>query len=517
MNEKQILYQRLAEEQKHPFFLNPPQQRVFPLFQFTANKPSFSPVNTAMGPAVYSLLQASPPQANSPYSVSTSIDAAAAASNATSQTAGGSGLLNPVSVIGTGLGSPQRSAYPSQLYSSLLKYPFSPPTPSNMSGLSLLSPWNPAAAAAVNLQQLSTATSAVPTSVSQLPVFVAPSTPRNEHTENTSDDSSNTTTAQEPAQMRGLSGGALASNTLIGTSAASPWQPQNLHQQLAQSGTTPAAFQSSIPTPVAAAAAGGGGGLSHLIMSPRSNPASIQSPLSIFHPSPLSPMMLMQSPYSISSCPSVSSSSGCSSDGNNGPTKNYAQSEYHVGPRRPISEKMAEEDNQSEGGNNSGRNTPVNGDENSVVIPSTIDVANALNSRPARPATSSPSFPAPPPPPHPQSEMLKNPLSASQQVYSGLATHSQRVGGGATPGGLKQQQQQQQQQRGGRGRSPYPFSVESLSGGQPSSVGSTSHVSLLTKFTITLLSLAACTSFCMSRYIESASVPFSMYSVLVVL
>jgi hypothetical protein len=77
-------------------------------------------------------------------------------------------------------------------------------------------------------------------------------------------------------------------------------------------------------------------------------------------------MMLIQSPYasSISSCPSVSSSSGCSSDGGASFTtglqlKNYAPSEYHVGPRRPLSEKLTEEDIVSEGANSSGRNTPV--------------------------------------------------------------------------------------------------------------------------------------------------------------
>ena len=39
--------------------------------------------------------------------------------------------------------------------------------------------------------------------------------------------------------------------------------------------------------------------------------------------------------------------------------KNYAPSEYHVGPRRPLSEKLTAEDSVSEGANSSGRNTPV--------------------------------------------------------------------------------------------------------------------------------------------------------------
>ena len=39
--------------------------------------------------------------------------------------------------------------------------------------------------------------------------------------------------------------------------------------------------------------------------------------------------------------------------------KNYAPSEYHVGPRQPLSEKLTEEDIVSEGANSSGRNTPI--------------------------------------------------------------------------------------------------------------------------------------------------------------
>ena len=40
--------------------------------------------------------------------------------------------------------------------------------------------------------------------------------------------------------------------------------------------------------------------------------------------------------------------------------KKYAPSEYHVGPHRPWSEKVVHEiDAESEGADNSGRNTPV--------------------------------------------------------------------------------------------------------------------------------------------------------------
>lgn len=104
----------------------------------------------------------------------------------------------------------------------------------------------------------------------------------------------------------------------------------------------------------------------------------VQSPMGYFHhPSPLSPMMLLNSPYA-SSLPSTSSSSGCSSvSDNSGPpgsvssqNQSYAPSEYHVGPRRPLGVKIAEEfDNQSEGASNSGRNTPIDvGMENNAVL-----------------------------------------------------------------------------------------------------------------------------------------------------
>ena len=83
--------------------------------------------------------------------------------------------------------------------------------------------------------------------------------------------------------------------------------------------------------------------------------ASIQSP-----PSPLSPTMFIQSPYasSVSSCPSISSSSGYSSE-NTSTSKRYAPSEYYIGPIKPLSEKIADEDKQREAACDSGRNTPT--------------------------------------------------------------------------------------------------------------------------------------------------------------
>jgi len=102
-----------------------------------------------------------------------------------------------------------------------------------------------------------------------------------------------------------------------------------------------------------------------------------QSPLNYLqHPSPVSPMMYLNSPYthSISSVPSVSSSSGCSSSSEGAPgsvgsqNHSYAPTEYHVGPRRPLIQKITEElDNQNESPSNSGRNTPIDVEDHSAL------------------------------------------------------------------------------------------------------------------------------------------------------
>lgn len=101
---------------------------------------------------------------------------------------------------------------------------------------------------------------------------------------------------------------------------------------------------------------------------------SIQSPLGIGQ-APYSPAMQgLTYPGSVSSCPSVSSSSGCSSASENqdmAATKSYILSEYHVGPHRLISEKDI--DNQSEEATTSGRNTPVDpaaDDNGNSILPS---------------------------------------------------------------------------------------------------------------------------------------------------
>ena len=91
------------------------------------------------------------------------------------------------------------------------------------------------------------------------------------------------------------------------------------------------------------------------------------SVLGLSYPGSVPAMQGSTYPGSVSSCPSVSSSSGCSSasesqDLHMGPSSqaakhSYALSEYHVGPHKFINEKDL--DNQSEEATTSGRNTPI--------------------------------------------------------------------------------------------------------------------------------------------------------------
>ena len=449
MREKQMLYKRLAEAEKNPFFLHPHQQTILPFLPFSTGK-CLSPI--------YSFMP-SPTRGSSPFPISSAVastqstittqaspSAVTSVASGTSVTSGtlvgGMMGVNPGSIT-----SPPNRAYPSQFYSPFMKYPFSPPTPSNLSGLGLLSPWNPNSSAAA----VASATLASPnpgrqqngnSSVLQnLPVG-ATSTPR----EGSNGTSGRTSGAAEDAEQKQSRSG-----------------PQNPSSPATWSSPTISALQ------LQANSNGGGGvpnghsipstaSIQHLL-SPRSNFQSIPSPLNYFHhPSPLSPMMFIQSPYasSISSCPSVSSSSGCSSDGSMSRSKHYAPSEYHVGPRRPIIERYADEDDQSEGATNSGRNTPNDDteDDSNVILPSEVGV------RAIGPSSLIQSGSAP-----------YTPLSTSMLAQSATTASQQQI---PPP---QQQQQQQQQSSSNSNHSPYPFSVESLSCGQPSSVGSTSQVS----------------------------------------
>lgn len=330
MREKAILYRRLAEAEKNPFL-----QTIFPFLPFNTAAGKFSSV-----PPLYTLLQQqSPPRppssVPSPYNISSGLGTAVNVTPVAGQpgsvvnsSLGITGLPTPGGSSVGSVSTPPRASYPSQFY-PLMKYPFSPPTPSSLSGLSLLSPFN---ANSVNGEaQVNTSTTG-------------------------------------GAAAGGNTAKVLASSTPKESSAADKGSGQKESKSKTQK-------SSGIPS------------AGHVVVNgtwqtPGAISGSVQSPLSYIHPSPLSPMMFIQSPYpnSVSSCISVSSSSGCSSssettanaamessdtaegDSLRAPTglpKRYAPSEYHVGPHRPWSEKVVEEDDQSEGPDNSGRNTPV--------------------------------------------------------------------------------------------------------------------------------------------------------------
>lgn len=404
LREKQILYKRVAEAERNPFFLHPHQHPVFPFM--SSYKCNFTPMGS-----LYSLLH-SPTNPSSPFpagSLVASVSPTTVTSTSTMNVAGGSPQPSVASIT-----SPPRP-YPSQFYSPFMKYPFSPPTPS--SSLGLLSPWNPSNNTAVPAMQ-----NANPAVVGT-PV-VATSTPRESGSSSSS--SRGVSGLQQNAPQRSAS--------LSSSSSSSIWQtPSFLGQGGGTTTTTSNTTQTTAPASI-----------QHL-MSPHSNLQSIQSPLSYFQPSPLSPMMFIQSPYasSVSSCPSVSSSSGCSSDGGAPRTKQYAPSEYHVGPRRPLCERYAEEDNQSEGANNSGRNTPsedAGPDNSNVVLPSQVGVGPGLVA------------------------------SSGSAPYTPLSSGVLRQGGS---------QGVRLSAVGRHAASPYPFSVESLSCSQPSSVDSNSQVSVV--------------------------------------
>ena len=210
------------------------------------------------------------------------------------------------------------------------------------------------------------------------------------------------------------------------------------------------------------------------ILSPHPSFASIKSPLSYLHASPLSPMMFIQSPYasSVSSCPSVSSSSGCSSDGGVSFTglqkKHYAPSEYHVGPRRPLCEKLTEEDSVSEGANSSGRNTPVDNldDEETDTTPNQDASVFA-----ARPGNSVPTFT--PFTITPQGPSIMQPTTPHILMVSGSGNGSVVRGREATDARKNNSVVDLTCQA-----VSYPYSVESVNHSvRPMSVDSSTHVS----------------------------------------
>ena len=341
MREKAILYRRLAEAEKNPFL-----PTIFPFLPFNAAG-KFSPV----APLYTLLQQQSPPKppssVPSPYNLTGGL--AATAVNVTpvvgqpgsvvNSSLGITGLPTPGGSSVGSVSTPPRPSYPSQFYpASLMKYPFSPPTPSSLSGLSLLSPFNA----------------------------------NGVHSNNVGDAQATVTINARAAGGDGHSTKVLASSTPKDSSHIAATDKGGNDPKDPKSSKTHK--NGNIPT------------AAHVVTAtwqpPNAISGSVQSPLGYFHSSPLSPMMFIHSPYpnSVSSCLSVSSSSGCSSssettacaandgsdtapeggDRHSAILKKYAPSEYHVGPHRPWSEKLAEEiDAQSEGANNSGRNTPV--------------------------------------------------------------------------------------------------------------------------------------------------------------
>ena len=377
MREKQALYKAVAEAEKSPFFLHPHQQPIFHPFFPLNTVTTAAKCNFAPMGSMYSLLP-SPPKPPTPFQGSLATPATGSCNRSTTNTTQplGLGLTSSVNIA-----SPQRP-YPSPLYPAFMKYPFSPPTPNNMG---LLSPWNQ------NNGVVTIGGLATGVATSSSPVM-ATSTPKDSNSDRSS-----------------------------------------ISQQQDQSKSRNSSTTSALHTPSQVAPSS----IQHLM-----SPHSIQSSLSYFHhPSPLSPMMFIHSPYasSVSSCPSVSSSSGCSSEGGLSQSKRYAPSEYHVGLRQPLSEKYADEDQQSEGASNSGRNTPIEnrGEESgNLMMPSTVGIGQ----NPLASATSAP----------------YTPLSSSMLAQSSVMTV------GPPPTDMV-------------GRQGMPFSVESFHS-QPASVTSNTQV-----------------------------------------
>ncbi len=383
-----MLYMKLAEEKRAPFYLSP--------------QPVFVPKITSL----YSILQQQQPQqqqqahhiphhlsspprpqvlpSNFILSPSTPLDLSRVRlgsgttgiptpnSLANSPgSAGGSSLVGNMSGIsglptpgGSSVGTPSQPPYSSQLYpTSLLKFPFSPPTPSSFG---LLSPWH------MSNRSLSISSS-VPTP--------GPASVGDE-------------ASIDPAGMLQCLAGVSSASDIPTTASSSASkllasrESEDVRSPGSISHTTkesmPSATSSSIATATSQSVivAGPGNWATSSVSIPSAslyqntqahlkslqaytNLASIRSPLGL---PPYSPGTHLYSPYpgSVSSCPSVSSSSGCSSASesqdsqmiNGSLPKGYILSEYHVGPHKMISEKLGG-DEESEGTTNSGRNTPI--------------------------------------------------------------------------------------------------------------------------------------------------------------
>ena len=397
MKERELLYKKLAEEKHSPYYLT--SQPIFPLL------PLNNQFNTTIPPNLYAILQqqqqqqqspshlSSPPQVLpsnyimsppvpmdlsrvklGPANLNTSTTLTTSMSSGSTNSLVGStvGIAGLPTPGGSSVGTPPHPLYPSQLYTtSLLKFPFSPPTPSSFG---LLSPWNMSNKSVGNSSSAATPgsnedtqmnsndpsgmlqclTGSVSSSDGTTNLLATSSPSRNEKSPSSRNISSKDVPSRLPMPGQVQLGSISSSNN-----------PQSL--LLAGLGSWPATpTGGTVPPPA------------NLYQNPTqahlkslqayTNFASIRSPLGL---SPYSPSTHLYSPYpgSVSSCPSVSSSSGCSSSSENqdsrvGQSKSCVLSEYHVGPHRMISEKDV--DTQSEGTTNSGRNSPTEFTEDSV-------------------------------------------------------------------------------------------------------------------------------------------------------
>ena len=359
--EKEMLYKRLEEEKRAPFYLTPfpilplghkfgsLSPSVYSFFQQQQQQQQQQAATTQQAfPSNLTLSPSAPLVSNLSTSGASSFALNSPGSNSSlvGNTAGISGLPTPG---GSSVGTPPRTLYPSQLYpTSLLRFPFSPPTPSS---LGLPSPWN------YSTNRSASVSSSVAT----------PGPPSTE---------SDTAAGASGAGSGGVPAGsndALATSTPKGDSEPAGQKEPQPHSPVTSSSSSSSSTDKAITPGV------------WLVNASNSTPAiqtkshlkhpyaSIQSPLG-HSQMPYSPAMQgMSYPGSVSSCPSVSSSSGCSSASENQDTavsKGYILSEYHVGPHRLISEK--EMDNQSEEATTSGRNTPVDPvaeDNRNCVLP----------------------------------------------------------------------------------------------------------------------------------------------------
>lgn len=383
-----MLYKKLAEEKRAPYYLT--SQPVFPLL------PLNSQFTTNITPNIYSLLQqqqpqlvSSPPQViPSNFIMSPSVPVnlsqvklgpASLSSTQTPNSSGSSGSLVGSTAGITGLPTPGGSSvgtppqpYSSQLYpTSLLKFPFSPPTPSSFG---LLSPWN------MNNRSLSSSAGTPGAPLSNEETHANSSDPNGmlqclTGSVSSSESTTSVLAASTPAKKNGTEEIRTSPSSRNLSSKEVPSHPPTHGQIQLSSISSSGSPQSVIMTGLGSWPANSAGGALPSAATLYQNTtqtqlkslqaytslASIRSPLGL---SPYSPSSHVYSPYpgSVSSCPSVSSSSGCSSSSENqdsqaGGLKTCVLSEYHVGPHRMISEKDV--DAQSEDTTNSGRNSPA--------------------------------------------------------------------------------------------------------------------------------------------------------------